>query len=241
MVQISNLPERRKRRGLTINIVTGILIAVLGVASAAQAAGEMHPFVQDSRTKHELLMELRDSAEATDSNGVSWRLGVESGAVTGQTDAQDYHLTWTMTKGQVESTSVGVVFEFKDWSSENFVFVPAAVYDGNQFNIKCIGYPPYWYDPNEWRIDMPTTMTPQNPTLGRGPSGGRIHLTIGDASVPLLAYQSPAKEVGWMVQTTQVDKTDFLHILFLLFSRLYRLKTGQDLCVCSGPDPSIQE
>lgn len=172
------------------------------ILTAAQAVGEMHPFVQDSRTKHELLMDMRDGAVATDSNGVTWRFGVESAAVAVQPDAKDYRLTWVMKKGQVDSASVGLIFEFKEWSPENFVFVPAAVYDGNRFDIKQIGYPPYWYNPDEWRIDMPTTMT-ANPTLGRGPGGGQIRLTTGDASVPLLAYQSPAKKVGWMVQTTQ--------------------------------------
>jgi hypothetical protein len=147
-------------------------------------------------------MDMRDAAEATDTNGVVWKLNIESAAVSDQPDAQDYRLSWVVRKGQVEATSVGVIFEFKDWSPENFVLVPAAVYDGNRFEIKKIGYPPYWYDPNEWRISMPTTMT-ANPTLGREPGSGRIHLNTGDASVPLIAYQSPAKKIGWMVQTTQ--------------------------------------
>jgi len=185
-----------------MKIVTSILAAFFSIAATAQAAGELHAFVQDSRTQHQLVMDLRDGAEAADTNGVTWRLGVESGAVAGEPDAQDYRLTWTVTTGQVESTSVGVVFEFKDWSPENFVMVPAAVYDGNRFDIKRIGYPPYWYNTNEWRIDMPTTMTP-NPTLGRGPGGGRIRLSTGDASVPMLAFQSPSKKIGWMLQTTQ--------------------------------------
>jgi hypothetical protein len=185
-----------------MKIVTSILAAFFSIAAAAQAVGEMHPFVQDSRAQRELLMNLRDGAEAADTNGVTWKLRVESAAVAGEPDARDFRLTWMVTTGQVESTSVGVEFEFKDWSPENFVLVPAAVYDGNRFDIKRIGYPPYWYNTNEWRIDMPTTMTP-NPTLGRGPGGGRIRLSTGDASVPLLAYQSPAKKVGWMVQTTQ--------------------------------------
>jgi hypothetical protein len=170
----------------------------------AKTAGEMHLFVKDLITKHELLMDVRDGAEATDTSGVTWRLNVESAAVDGQPDAQDYRLTWKVTTGQVDSASVGVVFEFKDWSPENFVMVPAAVYDGNRFDIKKIGYPPYWYDPKEWRIDMPTTIsTLRNPTLGRGPGGGTIQLNTGDAAVPLLAWQSPARKVGWMVQTTQ--------------------------------------
>jgi hypothetical protein len=194
--------EKMKTNLLPMKIIASIPAAIFSIAVAAQAAGEMHAFVQDSRTKHELLMDLRDGAEAADTNGMTWRLGVESAAVAGQPDAQDYRLTWTVTTGQVESASVGVVFEFKDWSPENLVLVPAAVYDGNRFDIKRISYPPYWYNTNEWRIDMPTTMTP-NPTLGRGPGGGRIRLSTGDASVPMLAYQSPLKKVGWMVQTTQ--------------------------------------
>jgi hypothetical protein len=102
----------------------------------AKTAGEMHLFVKDLITKHELLMDVRDGAEATDTSGVTWRLNVESAAVDGQPDAQDYRLTWKVTTGQVDSASVGVVFEFKDWSPENFVMVPAAVYDGNRFDIK---------------------------------------------------------------------------------------------------------
>ena len=180
-------------------------IAILSIICAAQASGDVNPFVRyydNARATNVLLINMHDGEEAADSNGVKWRLGVESKAVAGQADVQDYCLRWTLLAGQVQSASVGVVFEFKDWSPENFVLVPAAVYDGNRFDIKKIGYPPYWYDRNEWRIDMPTTMMP-NPTLGRGPGGGRIHLTTGDASVPLLAYQSPSNKAGWMVQTVQ--------------------------------------
>ncbi len=57
------------------------------------------------------LMDPRDGAEAADANGVTWRLGAESSAVTAQPDARDYRLTWTVTTGPVVSAAVGVVFE----------------------------------------------------------------------------------------------------------------------------------
>ncbi|HXR03630.1 MAG TPA: hypothetical protein VN836_02860 [Verrucomicrobiae bacterium] len=129
-----------------MKIVIGIPAVIPSIAAAAPAAGELHPFVRspgDSGAKQELLLDMRDGAETSDTNGVKWQLGVESKAVPGQPDAQDCRLTWTVTTGQAESASVGVVFEFKDWSPENFVFVPAAVYDGNRFDIKRISYPPY--------------------------------------------------------------------------------------------------
>ncbi|HEX7577443.1 MAG TPA: hypothetical protein VF430_05330, partial [Verrucomicrobiae bacterium] len=64
-----------------MKIATSILAAFFSIAAAAQAVGELHPFVQDSRTQRQLVMDLRNGAEATDTNGVTWKLGVESAAV----------------------------------------------------------------------------------------------------------------------------------------------------------------
>ena len=89
---------------------------------------------------------------------------------------------------------------------DNYVFVPASVYDGNRFAVKNIGYPPYWYEKSEWRKDMPTTTTVQ-PTLGLEGSGAtKIELTTGNASTPLMAFFSPVKKQAWMVQTTQGNR-----------------------------------
>ncbi|KAA6311056.1 hypothetical protein EZS27_037746, partial [termite gut metagenome] len=115
--------------------------------------------------------------------------------------AQDYCLTWTRVKGEVKEAAGGVNFLFKQWTTQEFVFVPAIVYDGNRFDVKDIKYPPYWYDKSEWRLDMPTTMTDQ-PSLGKE-GGGKIELNTGNASTPLMAFHSPAKQLGWMVLTGQ--------------------------------------
>lgn len=183
-----------------------MLAAVIGWQSVARAADEPRPFVrhvQQDVALSTIPLNLRDGAEASDGAGAKWSLAVVSNPVTGQLDAQDYRLTWTLGAGAVQGVSVGVTFEFKDWSAENFVMVPAAVYDGNRFDIRGGGWPCYWFDPSEWRLDMPTTMNCIY-TLGKNPAGsGRISLSTGDASVPLMAWQSSEKKTGWMVQTVQ--------------------------------------
>ena len=121
-------------------------------------------------------------------DNVRWALDVQEKAVPDEPDATDYELTWTLLEGEAKDVVVGVDFNFKNWSAENYVFVPAIVYDGNRFEVKEIGYPPYWYDKSEWRKDMPTTTTVQ-PTLGKAGSGaGKIELTTGNASTPLMAF-----------------------------------------------------
>ncbi len=135
-----------------------------------------------------------------------WKLTIDSKPVTDRPDAQDYHFTWTLSKGTASAMVMAVEFPFTQWSANNFVFVPAAVYDGNRFDIKSMDYPPYWYNMAEWKLDMPTTMTRRNPTLGKGNGPGQIDFNTGNASVPLMAFQSPAKELGWIVLTEQGDK-----------------------------------
>jgi len=72
-----------------------ILIAILSIATAAQAAGEMQAFVQDSRTKPELLMDTRDGVEVAETKFVTWKIGGESKPADDESDAHDYVLAWT--------------------------------------------------------------------------------------------------------------------------------------------------
>lgn len=167
--------------------------------------GEIHPVIRyyegTDETK-ELTLPLQDGAKISDDNNAEWQLSLTENSVDDQVDTRDYQLTWTLKKGEAPAAAVGIEFSFANWSPKNFVFVPAAVYDGNRFSVKNIPYPPYWYDKTEWRKDMPVTMTNQ-PTLGLNAGPGKIELTTGSASTPLMAFQSPDKKRAWIVQTTQ--------------------------------------
>ncbi len=187
-------------------LFAGVLPARSGDApSLAGLGGTLRPVVQyfqGDRVVREVPFDLCDGARVTETNGAEWALALEMGPVGGQPDARDYRFTWTLARGEVKAAAVGVAFDFKPWSPTNFVFVPAAVYDGNRFDVKPIGYPPYWYSTNQWRLDMPTTIV-DCPTLGRGPGPGRMDFDTGNASTPLMAFQDPVRKLGWMVQTTQ--------------------------------------
>ena len=146
---------------------------------------------------------LAGTSQITSQNGTEWALKVESTTVPDHPDSRDYSVTWTLVKGHEEAASFGVDFNF-DWSPDNFVFIPASVYDGNRFATKVASYPPYWYDKSEWRLDMPTTVARGHvPTLGTDGAPGRIQIDTGYASTPLVGFQSPATGTGWMVLTTQ--------------------------------------
>ncbi len=186
--------------------VFACMIAVLsgttGVVFSQPTFKPVVCYYQDTRMIDELELKPEDRSRATDANGAEWELTVNRREVNGQPDAAEYRLTWTLVKGSAKEVAVAVRFPFNDWSEKNFVFIPAAVYDGNRFEVKDVEYPPYWYDRSEWRTDMPVTTTPV-PTLGKADRYSKIELNTGNAATPLMAFRSAEKQTGWMVLTTQ--------------------------------------
>ena len=181
------------------------LLAAAAVWCEATAASRIVPAVRYhregqvvSRTDFDL-----QNPTKTDANGCQWQLTVDQQPVPGDASAQDYTFTWELKSGEAQDVSFAVDFQFDGWTPDNYVFVPAIVYDGNRFDVKNIGYPPFWYEPSEWRLDMPTTTTVQ-PTLGKKDAApSRIELTSGNASTPLMAFFSARDRRAWMVQTNQ--------------------------------------
>lgn len=138
----------------------------------------------------------------SDSNGCEWLFSVERKKVGKDKTVQNYIFSWELKKGSAQNVSFSVDFQFDNWTTANYVFVPSIVYDGNRFAVKDISYPPFWYDKSEWRLDMPTTTTVQ-PTLGSKGEQAKIELTSGNASTPLMAFFSQRDQRAWMVQTHQ--------------------------------------
>lgn len=189
-----------------IVFIASFFFHVTNAQSLKELSGDIIPFIshyENVQMKDKVCFALKEDENVTTADGAMWRLCVRKQSVADEPDATDYKLTWKLEKGTSHGMVVGVEFPFKEWSIDNYVFVPAAVYDGNRFAVKEIDYPPYWYDKNEWRKDMPTTITPQ-PSLGvRGSGTSKIELTTGSVSTPLMAFYTPARKRAWMIQTEQ--------------------------------------
>jgi len=88
------------------------------------------------------------------------------------------------------------VFNQKD----NYVFIPACCYAGNQFDVRTYNYPPM-FTAEEARVDMPVTIT-NVPRLNKDGSG-KIEVTTGDAAVPCVGVFSETLKRGILVFTIQ--------------------------------------
>lgn len=85
-------------------------------------------------------------------------------------------------------------------SADNYIFIPACCYHGNQFAVRAYNYPPM-FRPEEASPDMPVTIT-DVPRLN--PDGsGKIEVTTGDAAVPCVGVYLPDEKRGILIFTVQ--------------------------------------
>ena len=199
-------------------IIAAAAILLIALSSASASAegmshemklleGKITPLVLQVDGKNQVV-ETHEFPLTGDNNIVktaegTWKLSTSFKPVAGLKDAVDAEFTWTLIEGTAKSTAVAVACDFEGWSSQNFVFAPASVYNGNRFDVKNIVWPTYllFADKREHRVDMPTTIN-DIPRLEKK-GAGKIELDTGNVATPLLGFQSPDKKMGWMVQTTQ--------------------------------------
>lgn len=91
-------------------------------------------------------------------------------------------VTFRLVAGAADSAGVAVAFDFPDWSRNNYVLVPAVVYDGNRFHALGDGYmPPYprymFFNPK-----LPLTIS-NNPRLSAEP--GLLEVMVGASSADI--------------------------------------------------------
>ncbi|MFH1006850.1 MAG: hypothetical protein V1800_05015 [Candidatus Latescibacterota bacterium] len=114
----------------------------------------------------------------------------------------DLEVCFRVIAGEAKQCNVGVAFSFDDWSAQNYVLVPAAVYNGNRFESRPIPYPPMLTDLADIGPDAPPVIT-DVPRLNRHEGPSRIQLLTGDGSTPAVGFHAPESARGFWMLTDQ--------------------------------------
>jgi len=85
-----------------------------------------------------------------------------------QTDALDVTATFILTDGSAASAAVAVSFNFNQWSTNNYILVPASVYNGNRYRSIGNAYNPDYPIDMYYNPDVPLTIS-NNPRLALKP------------------------------------------------------------------------
>ena len=163
--------------------------------------GSMHPKVSwYTNTKLDSVHELNKGILRNQTSEWSCTVNVTP---TTDNDAIDVTALFKLEKGNVSSAEVSVAFDFNGWSTENYVLVPAIVYNGNRYRVIGNGYNPGYPKDMYYNPDVPLTIS-NNPGLALNPGApSLIELQTTNAATPAVCFFSPSLNKGFILLTEQ--------------------------------------
>ncbi len=109
-------------------------------------------------------------------------------------------------KGSLKSSGVAASFDFGGWSTNNYVMIPAIIYNGNRFRTIFGGYMPVYPPDMYYNKNSPLSFS-DNPRLAMNAGEpSKIELSTSNASTPAMTFFSPSKKRGFILLTEQETK-----------------------------------
>lgn len=132
-----------------------------------------------------------------------WQLDISQKPVLTKSQELDIELAFELKQGRATATAVSVSFDFSDWKRENYVMVPAIVYNGNRYRSIGNSYNPTYPVDMYYNPKVPLTIS-NDPRLSieLGQSS-LIELQTTNTATPSMCFFSPGTKKGFIVLTEQ--------------------------------------
>jgi len=136
----------------------------------------------------------------------TWALQVKNTPVSGHPEAMDIMASFRVEKGLASSSAVDASFDFGKWSRDNYVLVPASIYNGNRYRSIGDAYSPAYPKDMYYNPSVPLTIS-NNPRLAieKG-KASVVQLQTGNAATPAMCFFSKKEKKGFIVLTGQLTK-----------------------------------
>ena len=145
---------------------------------------------------------LSDEPLELNLSGTKWMVSLKSAPLSSGETAYACEVVFTCVAGELPHASVAVDIEFSDWSVENYVLMPAAVYGGNRFISRRIPYSPKLWFADDIGPDKPIIVT-DIPKLNERDGPSRIQERSGSMAEPAIGFRSAADGRGIWLLTDQ--------------------------------------
>jgi len=164
----------------------------------------------------------------------AWQLQLQDRPVMNHPEARDITANIVLAQGEASSTAIGVSFDFGNWSRDNYVMVPASVYNGNRYASIGNAYSPEYTKDMYYNPNVPLTIS-NNPRLSiEKAKASVIELQTGNAATPAMCFFSPSKKRGFIILTDQQSK-------FGNHGMTISENSAQDSCTFAISAPAVRQ
>lgn len=135
-----------------------------------------------------------------------WELAQQVKEVPGAGDARDVTLTLSLKEGQAEASGLAAAFDFSDWSKDNYVLIPGAVYNGNRLRTIGGGYNAGLPAADYGRRDLPLTQNdvPRLEIEDGKPS--KLEVSACNVTAPAICVFDQKAKRGFIVLAEQAGR-----------------------------------
>lgn len=135
-----------------------------------------------------------------------WQLHIKTNRVLGQPAAMDLSATFILEQGQSAQTAVSIAVNFNRWSRNNYVLVPAILYNGNRYPSIGNGYNPDYPKEMYYNPKVPLTIS-NDPRLAIEKNRASVvELQTGNAATPAMCFFAPASGKSLVLLTDQCSQ-----------------------------------
>ncbi|MGE5294574.1 MAG: hypothetical protein ACM3VT_07085, partial [Solirubrobacterales bacterium] len=132
-----------------------------------------------------------------------WRSTIDVRPAGDDQGALDMVVTFSLDRGTEASAGVAVAFDFSDWSTDNYVMIPAAVYNANRCKIVPREYAAGLDRQYLYGKDLPLMSCPI-PQLAFEPGEqSRLELTSCNAATPAMCFYNRGTRRAFILLTEQ--------------------------------------
>lgn len=132
-----------------------------------------------------------------------WEYDVATTSVAGEKNAFDLSFTFRHTGGDAEQAGVAVAFDFGSWNTDNYVLIPASVYNGNRNRTVKKDYCEGLDRSDLYRKDLPQTtaeIQQLSPNLGEV---SRLEINTSYTTTPAICFFDKRKNEAFFILTEQ--------------------------------------
>ena len=135
-----------------------------------------------------------------------WISHLSKHGVIGESDASDLTVTFKLVEGSANSAGVAVAFDFAGWSINNYVLIPASIYNGNRLRTVERGYNAGLDPADYYRKDLPLTQTSVPRLAAETGVPSRLEVSACNAATPAVCLFDPAKKRGLILLAEQAAR-----------------------------------
>ena len=136
-----------------------------------------------------------------------WRSTIDVRPLESDENALDLVITFVLERGKEESAGVAVAFDFVNWSTDNYVMIPASVYNANRCKIVPRGYNQGLERKHLYQQGLPLMSCPIPQLAFEPDQRSRLELTSCNAATPAICFYNRQTKRTFIVLTEQ--KTRF--------------------------------